>query len=67
MICADALLTRQYTITAAAIDDVLGWILLGAVVSMATHGKADLSSLALSFAGVALLGMVATHVEQNRL
>jgi Kef-type K+ transport system membrane component KefB len=45
------------SITAAAIDDVLGWILLGAVVSMATHGKADLSSLALSFAGVALMGM----------
>ena len=30
------------SITAAAIDDVLGWILLGAVVSMVTHGRADL-------------------------
>jgi Kef-type K+ transport system membrane component KefB len=43
------------SITAAAIDDVLGWILLGAVVSMAAHGKADLSALAVSFAGVAVL------------
>jgi len=45
------------SITAAALDDVLGWILLGAVVSMVTHGRADLGSLALSFAGVALLGV----------
>ena len=43
------------SITAAALDDVLGWILLGAVVSMVTHGRADLGSLALSLAGVALL------------
>ncbi len=45
------------SITAAAIDDVLGWTLLGAVVSMVTHGRADLSSLALSFAGVAVLSV----------
>ncbi len=44
------------SITAAAIDDVLGWILLGAVVSMVTHGKADLGALAVSLAGVVLLG-----------
>jgi K+:H+ antiporter len=44
------------SITAAALDDVLGWILLGAVVSMVTHGKADLQALAISFVGVALLG-----------
>ncbi len=44
------------SITAAAIDDVLGWILLGAVVSMVTRGRADLSSLAISMAGVAVLG-----------
>ncbi len=43
------------SITAAAIDDVLGWILLGAVVSMVTHGKADLRSLAISLAGVTAL------------
>ena len=45
------------SITAAALDDVLGWILLGAVVSMVTHGKADFQTLALSFAGVAVLGV----------
>jgi Kef-type K+ transport system membrane component KefB len=44
------------SITAAALDDVLGWILLGAVVSMVTHGGADVSSLLLSLAGVAVLG-----------
>lgn len=44
------------SITAAAIDDVLGWILLGAVVSMSTHGKADFGTLAIAFAGVAVLG-----------
>jgi Kef-type K+ transport system membrane component KefB len=45
------------SITAAALDDVLGWILLGAVVSMVTHGHADFASLALSLAGVAALGV----------
>ncbi len=45
------------SITAAAIDDVLGWTLLGAVVSMVTHGRADLPSLALSFTGVAVLSV----------
>ena len=45
------------SITAAAIDDVLGWILLGAVVSMVTHGRANLGSLAVSFVGVAILGV----------
>lgn len=45
------------SITAAALDDVLGWILLGAVVSMVTHGQADLRTLALSFVGVAILGV----------
>lgn len=45
------------SITAAAIDDVLGWTLLGAVVSMVTHGRADLASLALSFVGVAVLSV----------
>ena len=45
------------SITAAAIDDVLGWTLLGAVVSMVTRGRADLSSLALSFLGVAVLSV----------
>ena len=44
------------SITAAAIDDVLGWILLGAVVSMVTHGKTNLASLAVSLVGVAVLG-----------
>ena len=44
------------SITAAALDDVLGWILLGAVVSMVTHGGADVRSLLLSLAGVAVLG-----------
>jgi Kef-type K+ transport system membrane component KefB len=46
------------SITAAAIDDVFGWILLGAIVSMVTHGKADLPALAVSLAGVAVLGVV---------
>ena len=45
------------SITAAAIDDVLGWILLGAVVSMVTHGKADLGALGVSLVGVAILGV----------
>ena len=45
------------SITAAALDDVLGWILLGAVVSMVTHGRADLTTLAMSLAGVAVLGV----------
>jgi Kef-type K+ transport system membrane component KefB len=45
------------SISAAAIDDVLGWILLGAVIAMSTHGRADLGSLARSFAGVAALAV----------
>lgn len=45
------------SITAAAIDDVLGWILLGAVVSMVTHGKADLGALAVSLVGVVVLAV----------
>ena len=44
------------SITAAAIDDVLGWVLLGGVVAMTTHGRADVRSLVLSLAGVAVLG-----------
>lgn len=44
------------SITAAALDDVLGWILLGGVVAMTTHGRADLGALALSLAGVVVLG-----------
>jgi Kef-type K+ transport system membrane component KefB len=44
------------SITAAAIDDVLGWILLGGVVAMATHGRADIGSLLRSLLGVAALG-----------
>jgi Kef-type K+ transport system membrane component KefB len=44
------------SISAAAIDDVLGWILLGAVIAMSTHGRADFGSLWRSFAGVAALG-----------
>jgi Kef-type K+ transport system membrane component KefB len=45
------------SITAAAIDDVLGWILLGAVVSMVTHGRANLGALAASLVGVAVLAV----------
>ncbi|HEY4229172.1 MAG TPA: cation:proton antiporter [Thermoanaerobaculia bacterium] len=45
------------SITAAAIDDVFGWILLGAVVSMVTHGRADFGALALSLAGVLVLAV----------
>jgi Kef-type K+ transport system membrane component KefB len=45
------------SITAAALDDVLGWILLGAVVSMVTHGGADVGTLMISLAGVAVLGI----------
>ncbi len=43
------------SITAAALDDVLGWILLGAVVTTATRGQVSLPALAVSFVGVALL------------
>ena len=43
------------SITAAAMDDVLGWLLLGAVVATVTHGQMDLRTLALSFAGVLVL------------
>jgi Kef-type K+ transport system membrane component KefB len=45
------------SITAAAIDDVFGWILLGAVVSMVTHGKADLGALGISLVGVIVLAV----------
>ncbi|HKD20114.1 MAG TPA: cation:proton antiporter [Thermoanaerobaculia bacterium] len=45
------------SISAAAVEDVLGWLLLGAVVAMSTRGRADLSALALSLAGVAALGV----------
>ena len=45
------------SITAAAIDDVLGWILLGAVVSMVTHGRADIGALIVSLVGVSVLGV----------
>jgi Kef-type K+ transport system membrane component KefB len=45
------------SITAAAIDDVLGWILLGAVVSMVTHGRANLGTLMVSLVGVTVLAV----------
>ena len=44
------------SITAAAMDDVLGWLLLGAVVAAVTKGRMDGRTLALSFAGVLALG-----------
>ncbi len=44
------------SITAAALDDVLGWILLGVVFSTVTRGHADLRTVATSFVGVTLLG-----------
>lgn len=44
------------SITAAAMDDVLGWILLGAVVATVTHGSSNTRTLALCFVGVLLLG-----------
>jgi Kef-type K+ transport system membrane component KefB len=44
------------SITAAAMDDVLGWLLLGAVVATVTHGQMNVRTLALSFAGVLVLG-----------
>ena len=44
------------SITAAAVDDVLGWTLLGGVVAMTTHGRADVRALLLSLGGVAVLG-----------
>lgn len=43
------------SITAAAMDDVLGWLLLGAVVATVTHGILSLARLALCFLGVLLL------------
>ncbi len=43
------------SITAAAMDDVLGWLLLGAVVATVTHGSMSWPRLALSFGGVLLL------------
>jgi Kef-type K+ transport system membrane component KefB len=43
------------SITAAAMDDVLGWLLLGAVIATVTHGRMSLRTLVLSFAGVLLL------------
>jgi Kef-type K+ transport system membrane component KefB len=45
------------SISAAAVEDVLGWTLLGAVVAMSTHGRADLAALAFSLLGVAALGV----------
>src|SRR5262245_19223578 len=44
------------SITAAALDDVLGWLLLGAVVAAVTHGRMDFRTLGISFAGVLVLG-----------
>jgi Kef-type K+ transport system membrane component KefB len=41
------------SISAAAIDDALGWILLGAVVALVTRGDVRASALALSFSAVA--------------
>ena len=43
-------------ITAAALDDALGWLLLGAVVVTTTEGRVSASALAASFAGILLLG-----------
>ncbi|HTO87239.1 MAG TPA: cation:proton antiporter [Thermoanaerobaculia bacterium] len=43
------------SITAAAMDDVLGWLLLGAVIATVTHGRLSPRTLLLSFAGVLLL------------
>jgi Kef-type K+ transport system membrane component KefB len=45
------------SITAAALDDVLGWLLLGAVVATVTHGQMNFRTLAVSFVGVVLLGV----------
>ena len=43
-------------ITAAAFDDALGWLLLGAVVVATTHGRLSVLALTGSLAGVVLLG-----------
>ena len=45
------------SITSAALDDVLGWLLLGAVVATVTHGTMNLRALTLSFGGVLVLGV----------
>lgn len=45
------------SITAAAMDDVLGWLLLGAVVATVTHGQMSFPALAISFAGVVALAL----------
>lgn len=44
------------SITAAALDDVLGWLLLGAVVATVTRGSMNLGTLTLGFLGVLVLG-----------
>ncbi|HEX4823028.1 MAG TPA: cation:proton antiporter [Candidatus Polarisedimenticolaceae bacterium] len=57
------------SITAAAIDDVLGWILLGAVVGVHEAG-ADVSRIALALGGTLVLGaaaVVAGRVLERRL
>jgi Kef-type K+ transport system membrane component KefB len=43
------------SITAAAMDDVIGWLLLGAVVAAVTHGGVSFRRLAVSFLGVVVL------------
>ena len=43
------------SITAAAMDDVLGWLLLGAVVATVTHGRMNLRHAGRVFAGVLVL------------
>ena len=45
------------SITAAAMDDVLGWLMLGAVVATVTHGRMDLQALFVSLSGVLLLAL----------
>ncbi|HYB53629.1 MAG TPA: cation:proton antiporter [Thermoanaerobaculia bacterium] len=46
------------SITAAAMDDVLGWLLLGAVVAAVTHGGVGFGRLSLSFLGVIALAVL---------
>ena len=55
----------QLTIAAAMANDLVGWLLLGAVVGVFTAGVVDAASLALSFASVLAFLVAALTIGQR--
>ena len=57
----------QLTLAAGMVNDVVGWVLLGAVAGLAQAGELELGALATTIGGVALFFVVAFTIGQRAL